>query len=136
LAAYRDITILRKRGDKRGLIEASPVDRFESKRYARASRYCAGSHGIRALYVAQCGGKHRDAKTLSGFGGAGVVEVVTDFRSDTFRAVYTVRYEEALHVLHVFRKKSKAWRETPHREIELVRRRLREAEGIAGERMQ
>jgi phage-related protein len=40
-----------------------------------------------ALYVAQCGGKHRDAKTLSGFGGAGVVEVVKDFRGDTFRAV-------------------------------------------------
>ena len=42
-----------------------------------------------ALYVAQRGGKHRDAKTLSGFGGAGVVEVVKDFRGDAFRAVYT-----------------------------------------------
>ena len=45
-----------------------------------------------ALYVAQRGGKHRDAKVLSGFGGAGVVEVVADFRGDTFRAVYTVRF--------------------------------------------
>jgi phage-related protein len=45
-----------------------------------------------ALYVAQCGGKHRDTKILSGFGGAGVVEIVTDYRSDTFRAVYTLRY--------------------------------------------
>jgi phage-related protein len=45
-----------------------------------------------ALYVAQQGGKHRDAKTLSGFGGAGVVEVVKDYRGDTFRAVYTLRY--------------------------------------------
>ena len=44
------------------------------------------------LYVAQHGGKHRDTKALSGFGGAGVVEVVKDFRGDTFRAVYTVRY--------------------------------------------
>src|SRR5271166_793283 len=41
-----------------------------------------------ALYVAQRGGKHRDAKALSGFGGAGVVEVVSDYRGDTFRAVY------------------------------------------------
>lgn len=89
-----------------------------------------------ALYVAQSGGKHRDAKALSGFGGAGVVEVVTDFRSDTFRAVYTVRYAEAIYVLHVFQKKSKSGRETPHRDIELVRRRLREAEEIAKERMQ
>ena len=45
-----------------------------------------------ALYVAQRGGKHRDTKTLSGFGGAGVAELVKDFRGDTFRAVYTLRY--------------------------------------------
>jgi len=40
-----------------------------------------------ALYIAQQGGKHRDAKALTGFGGAGVVEVVKDYRGDTFRAV-------------------------------------------------
>jgi phage-related protein len=45
-----------------------------------------------ALYVAQRGGAHRDTKTLRGFGGAGVVEVITDFRGDAFRAVYTLRY--------------------------------------------
>jgi phage-related protein len=89
-----------------------------------------------ALYVAQCGGKHRDAKTLSGFGGAGVVEVVTDFRGDTFRAVYTVRYAGAVYVLHAFQKKSKSGSETPNREIELIRRRLREAEEMARERTQ
>src|SRR2546425_13177928 len=43
-----------------------------------------------ALYVAQRGGKHQDAKVLSGFGGAGVLEVIKDYRSDTFRAVYTL----------------------------------------------
>jgi len=42
-----------------------------------------------AIYVAQRGGKHRDAKVLTGFGGAWVLEVVEDFRGDTFRAVYT-----------------------------------------------
>lgn len=52
-----------------------------------------------ALYVAQRGGKHRDTKTLSGFGGAGVVEVVKDFRGDTFRAVYTLRYAASVYVL-------------------------------------
>jgi phage-related protein len=89
-----------------------------------------------ALYVAQRGGKHRDAKTLSGFGGAGVVEVVNDFRGDTFRAVYTVRYAGAVYVLHAFQKKSKTGRETPRRDIALVKQRLREAEQIAleGER--
>ena len=46
-----------------------------------------------ALYVAQQGRKHRDTKTLSGFGGAGVVEVIKDYRGDTFRAVYTLRFQ-------------------------------------------
>lgn len=84
-----------------------------------------------ALYVAQRGSKHRDAKTLSGFGGAGVAEVVTDFRGDTFRAVYTLRYAGAVYVLHAFQKKSRTGRETPRRDIELVKQRLREAEQIA-----
>jgi len=87
-----------------------------------------------ALYVAQRGGKHRDTKTLSGFGGAGVVEVVKDFRGDAFRAVYTVRYAGAVYVLHAFQKKSRTGRETPQRDIELVKQRLREAEQIARER--
>jgi phage-related protein len=84
-----------------------------------------------ALYVAQRGGKHRDTKTLSGFGGAGVVEVIKDFRGDTFRAVYTVRYADAVYVLHAFQKKSKTGEETPRRDMELIERRLREAEDIA-----
>ena len=84
-----------------------------------------------ALYVAQAGGKHRDAKTLSGFGGAGVVEVVKDYRGDTFRAVYTVRFGDTVYVLHAFQKKSKTGRETPLRDIELIRRRLHDAEQIA-----
>jgi phage-related protein len=86
-----------------------------------------------ALYVAQRGGKHRDAKTLSGFGGAGVVEVVKDFRGDTFRAVYSVQYAGALYVLHAFQKKSKTGRETPKRDMELIRQRLREVEQITKE---
>jgi phage-related protein len=87
-----------------------------------------------ALYVAQRGGKHRDTKTLSGFGGAGVVEVVKDFRDDTFRPVYTLRYAGAVYMLHAFQKKSKTGRETPRRDIDLVKQRLREAEQIAKER--
>ena len=84
-----------------------------------------------ALYVAQRGGKHRDAKALGGLGGAGVLEVVTDYRGDTFRAVYTVRYAATVFVLHAFQKKSKTGRKTPRREIELVKQRLRESEQIA-----
>ena len=86
-----------------------------------------------AMYVAQRGGKHRDAKVLTGFGGAGVVEVVKDYRGDTFRAVYTLRYAGSVYVLHAFQKKSKSGRETPSRDMELIRQRLREAEQIAEE---
>ena len=84
-----------------------------------------------ALYVAQQGDKHRDAKPLTGFGGAGVVEIVKDYRGDTFRAVYTLRYQGAVYVLHAFQKKSKIGRETPRGDIELIKQRLREAERIA-----
>lgn len=87
-----------------------------------------------ALYVAQCGGRHRDTKPLTGFGGAGVVEVVRDFRGDTFRAVYTLRYAGAVYVLHAFQKKSRTEPKTPQRDIEMVRQRLREAEQIAREK--
>jgi phage-related protein len=84
-----------------------------------------------ALYVAQCGGRHRDAKVLKGFGGAGVLEIVTDHRGDTFRSVYTVRFSGVVYVLHAFQKKSKAGIETPQAEIEMIRKRLKEAELIA-----
>jgi phage-related protein len=87
-----------------------------------------------ALYTAQRGGRHRDTKVLSGFGGAGVLEVLKDFRGDTFRAVYTLRYAGEIYVLHAFQKKSKTGRATPQRDIELVKQRLREAEQIAKER--
>jgi phage-related protein len=84
-----------------------------------------------ALYVAQRGGKHQDAKVLSGFSGAGVLEVVEDYRGDTFRAVYTLKYAQAVYVLHAFQKKSKTGRKTPQREIEMIRQRLYLAQEIA-----
>jgi phage-related protein len=84
-----------------------------------------------ALYLAQRGGKHQDAKVLSGFGGAGVLEVIRDYRGDTFRAVYSLKYAGTVYVLHAFQKKSKIGRQTPRRDIELIQQRLREAEQIA-----
>jgi phage-related protein len=67
---------------------------------------------------------------LKGYGGA-VVEVVTDYRGDTFRAVYTVRFADAVYVLHVFQKKSKRGAKTPQQDEKLIEKRLREAERIA-----
>jgi phage-related protein len=77
-----------------------------------------------ALHLAQTGGKHIQAKPLQGFGSAGVLEVVEDFRGNTFRAVYTVRFEERVFVLHVFQKKAKSGIATPKPDMELIRRRL------------
>jgi phage-related protein len=84
-----------------------------------------------ALYVAQRGEKHQDAKVLGGFGGAGVVEVIKDHRGDTFRTVYTLKYAARVYVLHAFQKKSKRGQATPRRDVELIKQRLREAEQIA-----
>lgn len=89
-----------------------------------------------ALYVAQRGGKHQDAKVLSGFGGAGVLEVIKDHHGDTFRAVYTLKYAGTVCVLHAFQKKSKSGRKTSYRDVELIKQRLREAEQIARGRKQ
>ena len=83
-----------------------------------------------ALWVAQQGGKPTDVKPLRGFGGAGVLEVISDFDRDTYRGVYTVRFREAIYVLHVFKKKSKSGISTPRAELELVAARLRYAEEI------
>ncbi|MBE7463022.1 MAG: type II toxin-antitoxin system RelE/ParE family toxin [Planctomycetes bacterium] len=80
-----------------------------------------------ALYVAQVGEKHESAKPLKGFGGAGVLEVVTNEAGSTYRAVYTVKFPEAIYVLHVFQKKSKQGIQSPKEEIDLVKRRLRAA---------
>jgi phage-related protein/predicted XRE-type DNA-binding protein len=78
----------------------------------------------RALDLAQRGGKDSNAKPLRGFGGAGVLEIVDDHDGDAYRAVYTVRFAQAVYMLHAFQKKSKRGIATPRQEIDLIRRRL------------
>jgi len=84
-----------------------------------------------ALYIAQTGGKHPDAKPLRGdpaFRAGAVLEVVDDHAGDTYRAVYTVRFHDLIYVLHCFQKKSRRGISTPRQDIELIRRRLKTAE--------
>ena len=81
-----------------------------------------------ALYQAQIGRKAPSAKPLRGFGGAGVLEIIDDHQTNTYRAVYTVKFAEAVYVLHAFQKKSKKGITTPKSEIEIITRRLRIAE--------
>ena len=80
-----------------------------------------------ALYVAQTGGKHAKAKPLKGFKGAGVLEIVESHDGDTYRAVYTVKFEAAIYVLHTFQKKSKRGIATPKADMDLIEQRLKEA---------
>ena len=79
-----------------------------------------------ALSVAQFGGKHPSAKPWRGEG-PGVFEVVEHHRGDTYRAVYTVKFESAVYVLHGFQKKSPSGVKTARKDVELITRRLNEA---------
>jgi phage-related protein len=89
------------------------------------------------LFLAQTGQHPPSAKPLKGFGG-GVVELVDDFDGQAWRAVYTVRFKTAIYVLHAFQKKSKQGIKTPQSDIELVRKRLKDAETdyLARERLE
>jgi phage-related protein len=79
------------------------------------------------LFLAQTGQHPPSAKPLRGLG-SGTVELIEDFAGDTYRAVYTVRFAVAIYILHAFKKKSKRGRKTPQSDIDLIRRRLTEAE--------
>lgn len=85
-----------------------------------------------ALFQAQIGQKHESAKLLHGFE-VQVLEVRASDLSGTYRAVYTVRFEDGVYVLHAFQKKSKSGITTPRREIELIRQRLKMAQTLAGQ---
>ncbi len=81
-----------------------------------------------ALHQAQCGDEPDTAKSLKGFGGRSILEIVEDFQGNTYRAVYTVRFAGAIYVLHAFQKKSKKGITTPKQTIDLIKSRLRDAE--------
>lgn len=76
------------------------------------------------LFVVQLGGTPDSSKPWKGLG-PGVYELVEDHRGDTFRAVYTVRVGDAVHVLHAFQKKSKSGIATPRPDVKLIERRLK-----------
>jgi phage-related protein len=85
-------------------------------------------HVGQALYAAQRGEEYPSVKALQGFGGRAVLEIVVSHKGETYRAVYTVRFHDAVYVLHAFQKKSKQGIATPLKEIELVRQRLAAAQ--------
>src|SRR5438045_4332798 len=98
--------------------------RKDLKKFPKSVRQTFGQ----ALFDAQTGGKHPDAKPLKGFKGAGVLEVVENDDGNTYRAVYTIKFAGVVYVLHVFQKKSKHGVKTPAGDIEKIKTRLKEAE--------
>jgi phage-related protein len=113
---------LRWVGDSRKVLSGFPED----------VRYEIGT----ALRWAQEGSKHPSAKALAGFGGAQVLEIRDDYDTDTYRAVYTVRFKDAIYVLHAFQKKSKKGIATPKHEIGLVKKRLAWAKEISAQSLE
>jgi phage-related protein len=85
-------------------------------------------HVGQALFAAQLGEEYPTVKALQGFGGRSVLEIVVAQDKNAYRAVYTVRFEDVLFVLHVFQKKSKKGVETLKRDVDLIRQRLKIAE--------
>ena len=86
-----------------------------------------------ALDFAQRGDKHDAVKVLKGFSGAGVLEIIEDDRGGTYRAVYTIKFKEAVFVLHVFQKKSKHGIATPKPDMDIIRERLKLTEQLMKE---
>ena len=80
-----------------------------------------------ALGLAQLGARHPNAKSWKGEG-PGILEIVEDYRGDTYRAVYAVRFADVVYVLHAFQKKSKQGIKTPQTDVELIAKRLKRAQ--------
>jgi phage-related protein len=79
------------------------------------------------LHNASLGDTPVGSKILKGFGGGSVLEIIEDYKSDTYRAVYTIKFKEAVYVLHVFKKKSTKGIKTPKKDQELIESRLKDA---------
>lgn len=75
-----------------------------------------------ALYVAQNGIKPPNAKQMKGLGG--VMEIISNYNTNTYRAIYAAKIGTKIYVLHCFQKKSKHGISTPKQEIELIKQRL------------
>jgi phage-related protein len=78
-----------------------------------------------ALYQAELGEGHPSASPMQGIN---AVEIVSNYRGDTYRGIYTTKFKGQIYVLHCFQKKSKAGIRTPKRDLELIRTRLAEAQ--------
>jgi phage-related protein len=124
LVCYTDISILVCMGGTLKPVRWVGTSLRDLRSFPRSVRSDIGQ----ALFTAQEGEIDPSAKPLKRFGGASVLEIVASHQGNAWRAVYTVRFAGAIYVLHVFQKKSTRGIATPMREIELIRKRLVDAE--------
>ena len=85
-----------------------------------------------AIYFAQRGGKHPQAKPMKGYKGGGVLEIVEDYDRNTYRCIYTVRFSNKIYILHAFQKKSQKGIATPQPDLDVINRRLQEVKKLEG----
>src|SRR5260370_40770210 len=112
--------------------QREPLRRLAAAKKAPLAREGAAVRAFgHAVRQAQLGIKDSTAKPLSGFGSVGVLEVVESADGDTYRAVYTVRFADAVYVLHCFQKKSTQGIATPKPDMDIIRSRLKAAEDHA-----
>ncbi|MDP2602035.1 MAG: type II toxin-antitoxin system RelE/ParE family toxin [Deltaproteobacteria bacterium] len=104
--------------------------RKDLKTFPKRVRFDIGQ----ALYAAQLGDTDPAAKPLRGFGGTKVMEIIDRHDTNTYRAVYTVQFAGVIYALHAFQKKSKRGIATPQKDIELIHRRLAEAQRLNRQR--
>jgi phage-related protein len=115
---------------ERALNEAGALDRVELARSARVPGRGAGRHRLCAVR----GADWREARQGQAAQGLQeLLEIVESFDGDAYRAVYTVRFEAAIYVLHTFQKKSKRGIATPKADLGLIEQRLKEAAADAND---
>jgi phage-related protein len=114
-------------------VEAGQMDRVIPKDLRTFPKSIQRDIG-QALYAAQRGEEYPSVNALKGFGGRSLLEIVAPGDGATYRAVYTVRFLDAIYVLHAFQKKSKRGIATPKQEMDLIRERLAAAERAYRER--
>ncbi len=90
-----------------------------------SSRLACEVMAVTRFILAQIGAKAENAKPLKGFGGAGVLQVIASKAGNPYRVVYTVKFAEAVFVLHAFQKKSKPAIATVRADIDLIKWRLK-----------
>lgn len=82
-----------------------------------------------ALFIAQHGGTHESAKLFKGHG-SGVYEIISDYDTNAYRAIYIVNLNDKIYVLHAFQKKSKRNIKMPKEELAVLEERLKKVRGL------